>query len=224
MLDEIASRTGLPIALDGIYRWVAFLPSRVDGRVPVPNRYFGVFQDGSIKMRGIEARRQDTPPWIVEVQLAMLERLAQAPCAGELPACLPDLRRLLRRSLDDLRAGRVPLRKLTAAQKLSRELEAYRTLSPAARAAAQLAREGVLLRPGQRVRFLFTLGQPGVHAWDLSTPPDPAAIDVRYYRELLLRAVRTVLEPLGVGESFWCEGVNLPLALPRALRSQFLAM
>ena len=47
MLDEIAARTGLPIALDGIYRWVAFLPSRVDSRLPVANRYFGVFQDGS---------------------------------------------------------------------------------------------------------------------------------------------------------------------------------
>jgi DNA polymerase-2 len=60
LLDEIITRTGLPIALDGIYRWVAFLPSRMDERVPVPNRYFGVFQDGSLKMRGIEVRRHDT--------------------------------------------------------------------------------------------------------------------------------------------------------------------
>ncbi len=53
LLREISSRTDLPIALDGIYRWVVFLPSRVDERVPVANRYFGVFQDGSIKVRGI---------------------------------------------------------------------------------------------------------------------------------------------------------------------------
>ena len=30
---------------------LAFLPSRLDSRVPVPNRYFGVFQDGSIKVQ-----------------------------------------------------------------------------------------------------------------------------------------------------------------------------
>ena len=62
LLDEITERTGLPISLDGVYRWVVFLPSRVNERVPVPNRYFGVFQDGSIKVRGIECRRRDTPP------------------------------------------------------------------------------------------------------------------------------------------------------------------
>ena len=78
LLDEIASRTGLPVALEGIYRWVAFLPSRSDERVPVANRYFGVFQDGSLKLRGLEARRGDTPPFIGKVQMGLLERLARS--------------------------------------------------------------------------------------------------------------------------------------------------
>ncbi len=77
LLDEISRRTHLPIALDGVYRWVAFLPSRVNKRVPVANRYFGVFQDGSLKVRGIEARRGDTPAFIVETQMQMLELLVQ---------------------------------------------------------------------------------------------------------------------------------------------------
>jgi len=38
--------------MDGVYRWVVFLPSRVNERVPVANRYFGVFQSGEIKVRG----------------------------------------------------------------------------------------------------------------------------------------------------------------------------
>jgi DNA polymerase elongation subunit (family B) len=42
------------------------------------NRYFGVFQDGEIKYRGIEARRHDTPPWVAKTQLAVLQCLAQA--------------------------------------------------------------------------------------------------------------------------------------------------
>ncbi len=75
LLNEILDRTGLPVALDGVYRWVAFLPSRVNPRVPVPNRYFGVFQDGSLKMRGIETRRRDTPPFLKKLQLEMLAAL-----------------------------------------------------------------------------------------------------------------------------------------------------
>lgn len=201
MLNEIASRTGLPVALDGVYRWVAFLPSRVDARIPVPNRYFGAFQDGSLKMRGIEARRGDTPAWIVEVQLAMLERMSQAVSPEELRSCLPDLQRILQSALATLRRGCVPLVKLVASQRLSRELHAYRTPSPAARAAAQLAGVGVHLRPGQRVRFLYTLGDSGVRAWDLPGHFNPRAIDVRRYRSLLLRAAQTVAGPLGVSQS-----------------------
>jgi DNA polymerase-2 len=196
LLKAIAERTKLPIALDGIYRWVVFLPSRLDEKVPVANRYFGVFQDGSIKVRGIECRRRDTPPFIAEVQMELLNLLARAPDAGHLAEHLPAARALLKRRENDLRMGRVPLEKLLLAQKLSRELESYRSLSPAARAAMQLAKTGKTLRPGQRVRFLFTRGEPGIHAWDLPEPPDKRTVDVQRYRTLLQRAAETVLKPV----------------------------
>jgi DNA polymerase-2 len=201
LLEEISTRTGLPIGLDGIYRWVAFLPSRTDGRVPVPNRYFGVFQDGSLKMRGIEARRGDTAPFIAQVQLEMLQLMAQAPDAGHLPDCLPELLGLLRSRLDSLRRRRVPLQQLVVSQKLSRRLDEYRTPSPAARAVAQLESIGKSLQPGQRARFLYTLGDPGVYAWDLLAPPDPACLNLARYAELLLRAGATVLHPLGISQA-----------------------
>ena len=200
LLEEIIERTGLPIALDGIYRWVAFLPSRVDARVPVANRYFGCFQDGSLKCRGIEARRGDTPPWIARVQMDMLEILAQAADADALAAYLPEVNRLLRRALAELRSGKVPIPDLLISQKLSRELAEYRTPSPAARAAAQLEATGKHTRPGQRVRFIHTLGEPGVHAWDLPFLPDPRSLDVKRYQVLLLRAAASILQPLGIQE------------------------
>jgi DNA polymerase elongation subunit (family B) len=102
--------------------------------------------------------------------------------------------------LAQLRAGRIPLEDLLVSQTLSRELTEYRTPSPAARAAAQLAAVGKTIRPGQRVRFLHTLGEPGVHAWDLPQPPDLRSIDQGRYRELLLRAAATILQPFGVQE------------------------
>ena len=85
LMEEIRARTGLSIGLEGVYRWVAFLPSRVDARVPVPNRYFGVFTDGSIKVRGLEARRHDSPPWVTGVQMHVLEILARALSVADLP-------------------------------------------------------------------------------------------------------------------------------------------
>lgn len=194
MLDEIVTRTGLPIGLDGFYRWVAFLPSRQDIRLSVANRYFGVFQDGSTKTRGIESRRHDTPTWIAETQMELLTCLAQAKQVKDLPARLPEAQRILRRKLNDLHAGRVPLAKLVVRLGLSRELDEFVTRSPAARAAGQLASVGKHLRPGQSVRFLYTLGEPGVYAWDLPEPPDPRTVDISRYQELLLRAADTILQ------------------------------
>jgi DNA polymerase-2 len=275
VLDEIARRTGLPIALDGIYRWVAFLSSRQDQRVPVANRYFGVFQDNSLKLRGIETRRQDTPPFIAETQLEILQRMARASDASSLPDCLPEILALLRRRLADLRRGRVSLEKLLVSQKMSKALDEYRDPSPAARAARQLAACGKTVKQGQRVRFVYTRGkpggfpshllgtgippertasplgnaanlrlaaqpggvmppvrnptgtkpaaQPGVHAWNLPQPPDPASVDVARYTTLLIRAASNVLQPLGVDEAtlrqWLLEGAsyNTPPGHPDAL-------
>ncbi len=202
--EEIARRTGLPVALEGIYRWIAFLGSRLNQNVPVANRYFGVFQDGSLKLRGIEARRHDTPQWVAAVQLEALEILgamdtadfdrARARAVGEVIA-------LARRRITELRQGRVPLETLLVRQRLSRTVDEYRCPSPVGRAAAQLEAVGKPQRPGMTVDFLFTLGEPGVYAWVLPDPPDPDRIDVGRYVELLLRAMVTVLEPFGAPEA-----------------------
>jgi DNA polymerase-2 len=200
VLDAVLERTGLPISLDGVYRWVAFLPSRRDARISVPNRYFGVFQDGTHKMRGIEARRGDTAPFIARTQLEMIELLGQAGNNGRLEDCLPELAALLRRRLRQMNGLNLPLEDFLVTLRVSRNLDEFRVASPAALATAQLAAIGKKLRPGQHVRLLLTRGEPGVHAWDLPDTPARSALDLVRYRILLLRAAATVLQPLGIPE------------------------
>ncbi|MGW8224198.1 MAG: DNA polymerase domain-containing protein [Anaerolineales bacterium] len=198
VLEAISQRTGLPIALEGIYRWMAFLSSRQDARVPVANRYFGIFQDGSVKVRGIEARRRDTPRFLVQLQAEIIAQLAHVSRDTPADTYLPGVLALLRRKLAALRAGRLPLEQMLVAQKLSRALDEFRTPSPVACAVAQLQAAGKSTSPGEKVRFLYTRGEPGVYAWNLPQPPDPASLDVERYSELLLRAATTLLEPFGV--------------------------
>lgn len=200
LLDKIAKNTSLPVALDGIYRWVAFLPSRVDARLPVPNCYFGVFQDGSTKVHGIELRRRDSAPFIAQVQAEMLNCLAQAQEVQYLPEKIKEAVAILRNHLHELRSGNVPLEMLLVGKKLSKELAGYRVPSPGARAVMQLQANGKAVRPGQRVRLLYTRGELGVFAWDLPGQLNPAGLDVDYYHKLLLRAASTVLQPFGIEE------------------------
>src|SRR6202043_2838315 len=66
--SEIEARTKLPLAIEAIYRYVVFLPSRQFEDVPVPNRFFAVAEDGALKVRGLELRRHDTPPLVARMQ------------------------------------------------------------------------------------------------------------------------------------------------------------
>ncbi|WKZ45888.1 MAG: DNA polymerase domain-containing protein [Anaerolineales bacterium] len=195
LMNAIEEKTGTPIALEGVFKWVAFLSSKRDARVSVPNQYFGVFQDGTIKFRGIELRRRDTTTWVRKIQLAVLEILAMAKTPEEIAEYVPNVFVLVERARRDLRAGRVPLEELIVRQRLSRVLEGYTSPSPAARAAMQLKARGREIAPGQAVEFLFTRGGSGVHAWELGEALDPGRIDTVRYCRLLDRAIRTVLDP-----------------------------
>ena len=122
----------------------------------------------------------------------------EEPSAGQVRFDGQDILACSPQQMRALRDRQVPLDALLVTQKLSRELEAYRSPSPVARAAAQLAAVGKDVRPGQHVRFLHTLGESGVRAWDLPSDPDPRRLDFKRYTQLLLRAASTVLQPLGV--------------------------
>jgi len=201
VLDAIMEDTRLPIALEGVYRWIAFLPSKQDQRVPVPNRYFGIFQDGTLKIRGIEARRRDTPAWIANTQMAILELLAKAQTLESIYDLIPSALALLHREWGSFRAGCVSLENLLVSQRLGRELGEYQARSPVARAVLQLSKAGKVVKPGQRVRYLFTRGDPGVYAWDLGDSPTHQEVSPQKYQKLLARAAGTVLQPFGIEQA-----------------------
>ncbi len=199
VLEKIQDRTGLGISLDGVYRWVAFLPSRADSRVPVANRYFGVFQDGSLKVRGIEVRRRDTPPWVGDTQTRMLDTLAEAYTMGMLPARVAEAFSIFKNELKAVREGRVPVEKLVVTSRITHELEGYKSPTPAVRAAFQLLQQtGRRIRPGQKMRFVYTRGDPDVRPWEVPERIDPALLDVEKYVELLARAASSILYPFGI--------------------------
>jgi DNA polymerase elongation subunit (family B) len=127
--------------------------------------------------------------------LAVLDILARANTPQELADHLPMALACVEHAKRDLKVGHVPSEDLIVTQKLSRELDGYRTPSPAAHAAQQLQAAGSQVAPGQSMRFLYTRGRPGVHAWELPEALEPGRLDVKRYCVLLDRAMQTVLEP-----------------------------
>ncbi len=189
LLEKIAEQTGLSITLDGIYKWLVFPPSKRDSRVPVPNRYFGTFQNGEIKARGIALRRHDTPKFVGDTQMGILRILATSDDPRKKNN---EVQEYMRKQIGLLREGRISAEDLMVTQTLSRPLDAYRVSSPTARAARQLEAHGKIVQPGMRIRFLHVYDGSGIRAWDVGDV-QIKMVNVKRYIHLLKRAEEEVL-------------------------------
>lgn len=218
LLNTIFDRTSLPISLDCIYRWVAFLPARNNANLTVPNRYFGIKQDGSSTLRGIELRTHDTAPYVARMQEGLIKILKQASTLRELQQSLPEALRFLLRSYKGLRQGKVSIEDLVVHKRMGRELDAYKVASPAAMAARQLEQLGKPARLGQRMPLVYTLGKPNVQAWHVQVYIDPRSVNYAYYRRLLIRAASSILQPFGMTEQILEDYLRANGAVQTSLR------
>jgi DNA polymerase elongation subunit (family B) len=79
-----------------------------------------------------------------------------------------------------------------------------------------MQKAGMTVKPGMRVRFVYTIGEPDVVAWDLGVRVEPNSLDLNKYVELLIRAATAVLIPFGVSKDIlreWSESGGLQLKL-----------
>jgi DNA polymerase elongation subunit (family B) len=200
--EEILFRTGLIIEMEGVFDWIIFQPSRLNPFIGAANRYFGKYDHGGLKVRGMAQRRSDTPAWIANAEREIMQILAQECNADRLADLIPKALEMTRTYFAELDAEQVPIEDLVCQTKLSREVEAYKGNSTSAQAARQLAAEGKQVRVGQRVKFIYTHGKKtSIFAWDLEVEPQYALVNKSRYKELLLRTVVQILQPLGLLES-----------------------
>src|SRR5690348_14396126 len=154
--EEIETRTRLPLAIESIYRYVVFLPSKQYADVPVPNRFFAVGEDGELKVRGLECRRHDTPPLLARMQHEVLAILAEAHDYDSYVQKLEIARGVFANYQDRLANGEVDTRELVVCKRITREPRDYQKAGVTAIAAQQLFGSGVKLRPGQTVEYIIT--------------------------------------------------------------------
>jgi DNA polymerase-2 len=194
--DAITEETGMPIALEGVYRWIAFLPSKGNPRVGVPNRFVGAFADGAVKARGIALRRSDTPPFVARFQRELLLRMAGAHGIGELRAMRPELLEMVEAAALELREGRVPPGELSVSRRLSKEPERYVAGTAPAEVARELSGRGVALRPGSRIRYLLVDGGGKQHGRAAGFLDGSESPDLARYEAMLREAAEELLAPL----------------------------
>jgi DNA polymerase-2 len=192
---EVSESTGIKLALEGVYRWIAFLPSRQNRERPVATRYFGVFADGKVKARGLICRRRDTPPFVRRAQEALLARLATTADPADLERIKPELEEMAAGFRQRLKEGGINPQELVITRVLSQELSDYRVDTPTALATRQLYQAGVQVRPGEKVRYVHR-ERHGPKELRVQAAPFLTGLegyDTTTYLELLERAVVEVL-------------------------------
>ncbi len=193
---KIEAVTGLPMGLEGRYKWIRFCESKQKKNVGVPNRYFGVFTDNKQKFRGIELRRRDTPLLIKSLQQRMLDRMADARDLSELDRLKPELEAILEEYLERLRCGHVTPEDLAISRQLRQRPEEYMHDTLPALAAKKMAASGIALHPGETISYVVCEEKDKVKDWrvmPLALIEDAFEYDEKYYRRLLTMAARTFI-------------------------------
>jgi DNA polymerase elongation subunit (family B) len=195
---EIEREIGVPVGFEGRYRWIVFLPSKTRVGVPVLNRYYGVFEDGKIKVRGIEARRRDTPKFIRDAQIDMIRVLAKAHDSKEFLINIPKAMKVLKTYAERLLNREVSLEDLLITKQLSIEPYEYAHNVFQAIAVLQLVRAGLDVSAGQTIRYLIMDAfnkklDRRIRVAELLD--NRTNYDIKKYLELLLDAAATILRP-----------------------------
>jgi DNA polymerase I len=199
---EISEEAGVELEYECAFDWVAFCPMR-SSESGALTRYFGKRRGeaypetglgDAVKTRGIEGRQRSTPAWVGDVQSEALRAFDET----RSPEAVCDV---LRRRLRELRDGEVDPSALVVDNRVSKDVDEYamETLTVAALKRARI--EGAGLAPGQTVRYVVVDADARGASRVRLAFEDADRYDAAWYEDAAVRAVESVLTPVGWRES-----------------------
>lgn len=185
---RIESKTGISTEIDA-YDWIVFLPME-DGSGAY-NRYYGRLSTGKVKLRGILARRGDTPEYIRRMQEELLEAMGQAKSCEELSL----LRKRAREIKNRYAAGLINSdpKDLMISRRVSRLNYSRRCAEGSA--VKELRRQGISISPGEEIGYVVR----DANTWEVTVDARGKAteFDASYYGRLLDKAWKEINFALG---------------------------
>ncbi len=178
---EVSRKTGLSADSEH-FDWIVFLPLN-DG-FGAYNRYYGRLSDGSIKVRGIAARRHDTPEYIRTVQQEMLAIMATARTPADLVQVRDQVYPVYANAVRNLPGAAPP--DLAISRRISRTTYAHRCLEGAAVRAYRDA--GVEIAPGMKISYVVR----DARTYRVDPEWSAGRCDLSYYRGLLEKAWKEI--------------------------------
>lgn len=184
LCKEIHEKTGIPISFEGLFKWVTFLPSIQNRNRPVPTKYYGVFENGDVKERGIDSRTHKAPGIVKHLQKNCIEIIKECKTQKEIKEKIPTMCKFFRALIK--RINDFSPRELMMSLRVSKI--DYKNNIPQKKVIEILRKRGIQTFPGQTISYVYS--EKGV-----TLPELMKKADVKEYKKLLVRALHEILQP-----------------------------
>jgi len=185
--------------VEGHYKWIVFLPSKQTG-VGALNRYYGLFDNGELKIRGIELRQKNTPEFLKKIQVDILKVFSQANNSKEFLEKIPHAIEVLKEYGKKIIKCDVDKKTLVFTTRVARDISEYKVNNFVKSALLQLRDNDIHVKPGQSVKYIVR----NEHASNYKKRVCVAnvlekdiEIDVDFYLRHIAKCGESILVPFG---------------------------
>ncbi|WP_201740246.1 type B DNA-directed DNA polymerase [Salinigranum halophilum] len=190
LATEITKCVEIRLEHEARYDWVAFVPQR-ESDAGALTKYFGkVAGEDEFKIRGIEARQRSTPPFIEDVQRDCLERFDATRSPDAVLNCLQN-------AINRLHAGTVSVEQLVERNRVSKPLEGYTQNTQNVAALKRARDQNLTVHPGQDIEYVVVDDEKRSRERVALAHEEINSYDPSYYETELVRAVESLLSPIG---------------------------
>jgi DNA polymerase-2 len=179
---------GMPISYEGTFKWIVFLPSINDYYRPLPSTYYGVYDTGEIKARGIEMRQKGKPLIVRYYQKRIIEEFAKCNSKKEIIAKIPECARKIREIIKNIGQYEKEL----FVHKIILSKTDYKHNNVQKQIVTRLKLRGIIPLPGQTIFYI--MGRNGA----ILPEEYDGKPDLKYYEKILERSLFNIIQPFGI--------------------------
>lgn len=196
LLKRVKNKTRLELENEGKYRWIVFVQSKAED-VGALNHYFGVFE-GEPEVKGLYAKRSDTPEFFKEVQMEIIKELTDLKEKKDIENRMNKIIGFLKEKWNAINNRDVNLEKLFFIRKASKKAEEYDHMTEMKSALVQYKKNGLNKLPGQEVEYIVKNSKSRDAYEKVKIKNEkPQLYDTDYYNDYLIRVAEEVLSPFG---------------------------
>ncbi len=188
-LQEWVSRSlGLEIDVDKEFVYVLF--------TGLKKNYVGRYREGGIEIKGLVAKKRNTPEFLKELVKELIDKLEKAQTPEDFKELMEWLETEVRTLYKDLKKKNITLDRLAFKVNLTKPVKEYtKNKPPHVKAALQLMRHGVSVEAGDIIIYVKVKSRDGYKAIQLTKLYE---IDPDKYIEIIDNALSQLLSALGV--------------------------